>query len=72
MTEDPLIALQTQVAFQEHQLQQLGEQLSAQQQQLYHLEQLCRQLACRLSQAVGASALAVQGAGDEQEKPPHY
>ncbi|WP_282756458.1 SlyX family protein [Desulfuromonas thiophila] len=72
MTEDPLIALQTQVAFQEHQLQQFGEQLSAQQQQLYHLEQLCRQLASRLSQVVGAGAMAPQGMGDEQEKPPHY
>jgi SlyX protein len=67
MKEDVLIDLESRIAFQEHNLQQLNDLVATQQKQLYDLEEFCKLLLNKVN-AMPAPASSNVG----EEKPPHY
>lgn len=65
--EDRLTELETRIAFQEHSLQELSDEMYRQQKQIERLDNICRML---LQQMQDVSAALPAKPLDE--KPPHY
>ena len=71
MLEDRVIELETRLAFQEDQLEQLNQVLSDQQLQLNDARELMKMLMERIKDLVAALEESRSGAAND-EKPPHY
>lgn len=67
MHEERLTELETRVAFQEHTIHELSDEIYRQQKQITHLEQLCKLMLQKL-QDVSADLPGKP----VDEKPPHY
>ncbi|HEY0973887.1 MAG TPA: SlyX family protein [Solimonas sp.] len=67
--DDRLVALETKLAFQEETLRVLNDVVTAQQERIERLEQICRQLAERVIQQAGEGGFKGTLA---DEVPPHY
>lgn len=67
MHEERLTELETRVAFQEHTINELSDEIYRQQKQITHLEQLCKLMLQKL-QDVSAELPGKP----VDEKPPHY
>ncbi|HVK98876.1 MAG TPA: SlyX family protein [Dongiaceae bacterium] len=65
--DERLIELETRVAFQEHSLQQLSDEMYRQQKQIERLDRLCQVLLQQLQDV----STALPGK-TQDEKPPHY
>jgi len=69
MTDKRIIELETKVAYQEHTIQELNEEIYRQQRQINKVETMCKHLMDRVQTLAGADG------GDQQptnERPPHY
>ena len=67
MKDETLIDLESRIAFQEHNLQQINDLVATQQKQLYDLEEFCKLLLNKIN-AMPAPTNSNVG----EEKPPHY
>jgi len=68
MTEDVITELQTKIAYQEDNIQELGMMVMNMQKQIDQLELVCQNLTERLREA----SASFSGISDQDEKPPHY
>ena len=68
MSEDTITELQTKIAYQEDNIQELGNVVMAMQKQIDHLELCCQSLKDRLKEATSLFS----GISEHDEKPPHY
>ncbi len=69
MSEERFVDFESRLAFQEHRIQQLEEELAEARKQLYELDNLCRMLARKVSSMPAAAPSLLDDGG---EKPPHY
>ncbi|NPU93569.1 MAG: SlyX family protein [Gammaproteobacteria bacterium] len=65
--EDRITELETRIAFQEHNLQELSDEMYRQQKQIERLDNICRMLLQQMQDV--SSALPAK---PQDEKPPHY
>ena len=68
MREDKITELQTKIAYQEDNIQELGAVVIAMQKQIDQLELCCQELKNQMREASGLAAEI----SDHDEKPPHY
>ncbi|WP_347358867.1 SlyX family protein [Bdellovibrio sp.] len=68
MDDQRLITIETKLAHQEHQLEELSQVIYQQQQTIDKLEVLLQGLTSRLKEALGDGGDEIRG----NEKPPHY
>ncbi len=69
MSEERFVDFESRLAFQEHRIQQLEDELSGARKQLYELDNLCRVLARKVSALPATTTVALV---DGEQKPPHY
>ncbi len=67
MHDDRLTDLESRLAFQEHTIQELSDEIYRQQKQIVHLDQLCRLMLQKLQ-----DVSATLPGKPVDEKPPHY
>lgn len=72
MTERRFTEIETRLAFQDESLRVLNEVVCRQQQQIEHLEQMCRMLRERCDELVYRHAIPSGGEDAKDERPPHY
>ena len=68
MSEDVIIDLQSKIAYQEDNIQELGAVIIAMQKQIDGLEICCQELRDRMREVSGS----LGGGSDHDERPPHY
>ena len=72
MTERRFSEIETRLAFQDESLRVLNEVVCRQQQQIEHLEQMCRMLRERCDELVYRRTVPSGGEDAQDERPPHY
>lgn len=69
INEDRLVEIETKIAFQEHTIKNLNDELYEQQQEIARLAAICETLAKQVSTL---SAFSPGSGAPADEKPPHY
>lgn len=69
MQEDPLVDIESKIAFQEDLLQELNKAVYEQQKKIARLEAICHSLVDHVKELAEAAA---RGNGIINERPPHY